>query len=100
MMWVLNQSMRIGMHRLLEESSARITARRDALVLMIQPDPSAGDLFMYNPANFVARRNILEYAYRSTRAHLANWFANGHPVLARAGWKSSESSAAADQPLV
>jgi predicted acylesterase/phospholipase RssA len=91
MMWVLNQSMRIGMHRLLEESSARITARREAVVLLLQPDPSAGDLFMYNPANFAARRNILEYAYRSTRARLADLFATGHPVLAQAGWAPNEA---------
>lgn len=91
MMWVLNQSIRIGMHRLLEESSARISAREHALVLLIEPDPSAGDLFMYNPANFGARRNILEYAYRSTRARLADWFAAGHPALARAGWKQNDA---------
>jgi hypothetical protein len=40
---------------------------------------------MYNPASFDARRAILEYAYRHTRAELAKSFASDDSVLARAG---------------
>jgi predicted acylesterase/phospholipase RssA len=86
MMWVLNQATRIGIHRIMHESCARIMAAKQATVLLIEPEPSDCILFMYNPANFGVRRNILEHAYRSTRARLARWFNEGEPALERARW--------------
>ena len=55
-------------------------------ILLIEPDPTDALLFMHNPASFAARRKILEHAYRTTRAKVAEWLAAGHPALERAGF--------------
>ncbi|MEP7051946.1 MAG: patatin-like phospholipase family protein [Pseudomonadota bacterium] len=85
MMWVLNQSMRIGIHKIVREECARIVKEGRAQVILIEPSPEDIILFMYNPASFDARRAILEYAYRHTRAELAKSFADKDGPLARAG---------------
>jgi predicted acylesterase/phospholipase RssA len=85
--WVMNQALRIGMHKLIQESCTRIAAQGRASVILIEPEPTDGILFMYNPASFAARRNILEYAYRTTRARMARWFAGGDAALARTRWQ-------------
>ena len=87
LMWVMNQSLRIGMHKLLQESCARIESAGNASVIIIEPEPTDGILFMYNPASFSARRNILEYAYRTTRARATRWFEAGSRAVTRAGWE-------------
>jgi NTE family protein len=92
LMWVANQAMRIGVHKLLQESCARVTASNQAAVLLIEPEPADGILFMHNPASFAARRNILEYAYRTTRARVARGFAGGDSALERAGWQMRASA--------
>ncbi|HYO92872.1 MAG TPA: hypothetical protein VER33_00095, partial [Polyangiaceae bacterium] len=56
-------------------------------VLRIEPSPEDGTLFMYNPANFEARRRLLEHAYRSTRLELARRFAEGDSALDSAGFR-------------
>lgn len=90
MVWVLNQSLRIGIHRLLHESVARLRASRDVSIALVEPEPEDGWLFMYSPANFEARRNILEHAYRSTRTLVQSWFRDGAPFLEKTGWKPRE----------
>lgn len=85
MMWVLNQAIRIGIHKTVREECARITREGRAQVILIEPSPEDCILFMYNPASFDARRAILEYAYRHTRAELAKSFASEDGVLVRAG---------------
>ncbi len=85
MMWVLNQAIRIGIHKIVREECARIAREGRAKVILIEPSPEDCILFMYNPASFDARRAILEYAYRHTRAELAKSFAAGDGVLAEAG---------------
>jgi predicted acylesterase/phospholipase RssA len=85
MMWVLNQAIRIGMHKIVREECARIEREGRAQVILIEPSPEDCILFMYNPASFDARRAILEYAYRHTRAELAKSFASDDSVLLRAG---------------
>lgn len=92
LMWVMNQAIRIGMHQLVEESIGRIRAAHETEVILIEPEPTDGILFMYNPASFAARRNILEYAYRTTRARMSRWFASGSSALDRAGWKTKGPS--------
>ncbi|MDX2055264.1 MAG: patatin-like phospholipase family protein [Polyangiaceae bacterium] len=92
MVWVLNQSLRIGIHRLLHESLGRIRATSDVAVALVEPEPEDGALFMYSPANFAARRNILEHAYRSTRALVHEWFASSAPFLEKTGWRPKERS--------
>jgi NTE family protein len=85
MMWVLNQAIRIGMHKIVREECARIKSEGRAQVILIEPSPEDCILFMYNPASFDARRAILEYAYRHTRAELAKSFASNDSALLRAG---------------
>jgi predicted acylesterase/phospholipase RssA len=87
LMWVMNQALRIGVHALMQEACARIKMQGKVSVILIEPEPTDGILFMYNPANFAARRNILEYAYRTTRARLARWFEDGDEALQRTGWQ-------------
>jgi len=91
MMWVLNQAIRIGMQRLIDEAGQRVTGQTGAAVLRIEPSPQDGFLFMYNPTSFEARRRILEHAYRSTRLDLSQRFATGDTTLLRAGFRSRVS---------
>jgi len=91
MMWVTNQAIRIGIHKLMRETCARVTASGQADILLIEPEPTDGILFMHNPASFAARRKILEYGYRATRARVAEWFRTGEPALARAGWRMAQA---------
>jgi predicted acylesterase/phospholipase RssA len=86
LLWVTNQSLRISIQALMSEACRRIEAEGRASVLMLEPNPSDGGLFMHNPANYEARRNILEHAYRATRSQLSGYIDRGHPALERAGW--------------
>lgn len=92
LMWVMNQALRIGMHKLVQEACARLEAEGKVEVVLIEPDPTDGILFMYNPASFAARRSILEYAYRTTRARMSKWFEAESPAFARAGWRTREAT--------
>jgi len=92
MLWVLSQSMRIGVHKLMQEASARISIEGRADMVLIEPDPTDAILFMYNPASFSARRAILEYAYRSTRSRVSRWLAAGTRATQRTGWKPKAES--------
>jgi hypothetical protein len=85
MMWVLNQAMRIGIHKLVREACERVQRSGEAHVVLLEPSPEDCILFMYNPASFEARRAMLEYAYRHTRAVLSKAFAAPNSVLERAG---------------
>ncbi len=87
MLWVLSQALRISVHKLMKEASARLSAEGRVDVVLIEPEPTDGILFMHNPASFSARRAILEYAYRSTRARMNRWFAAGSPVASKTGWR-------------
>jgi NTE family protein len=83
--WVMNQALRIAVHRLMRLAYERI-AEKCALIVL-EPQPTDGILFLYNPASFAARRNILEYAYRTTRSRVNEWFAGGRAELESAGWR-------------
>lgn len=98
MMWVLNQAIRIGMHRLLDEATRRVSSNPDLAVLRIEPNPEDGILFMYNPSSFEARRRMLEHAYRSTRLALSQRFANADPALARAAFRPRASARSIPPP--
>lgn len=91
LMWVMNQAMRIGMHRLLQESVAGLRAA-GLHVFCIEPEPTDAMLFMFNPASFAARRKILEHAYRTTRASISGWFDAKEPGLERAGWQQAKAT--------
>lgn len=88
MMWVLNQAIRIGMQRLVDEACQRVTQQAEIAVLRIEPNPEEGTLFMDNPANFEARRRLLEHTYKVTRAELSRRFARGDAELERTGFRA------------
>jgi hypothetical protein len=98
MMWVTNQAIRMGIHKLMRETCARVIASGKADILLIEPEPTDGILFMHNPASFAARRKILEYAYRTTRTRMAEWFRIGEPALKRAGWRMRAGAESAALP--
>lgn len=98
LIWVLNQAIRVGMQRLLDEAGERVKSVRGASILRIEPTPEDGILFMDNPASFEARRRLLEHAYKSTRVELARRFASDDPLFARAGLRPQKSSRPAPLP--
>lgn len=100
MMWVLNQAIRIGMHRIIDEASQRVMRDQQVSVLRVEPEPEDGFLFMYNPADFEARRRMLEHAYRSTRLDIARRFAERDPALVRAGLNPKPSPRTVSPPAV
>ncbi len=83
--WVMHQVLRMGIHEAMREACRRITAT--VPVLLVEPDPMDGILFMYSPASFAARRSILEHAYRTTRSRVATWVADGHAALVTGGYQ-------------
>jgi len=87
MLWVLSQALRISVHKLMQEACARQQRAGRVDMVLIEPEPTDGILFMHNPASFAARRAILEYAYRSTRARVSRWLAGGTGAAARANWR-------------
>lgn len=90
-LWVMHQVIRMGIHEGMREACRRISAHTP--VLLLEPDPMDGILFMYSPASFAARRAILEHAYRTTRSRVADWVDVGHPALGRAGWELRDPAA-------
>ncbi len=94
-MWVANQAIRIGMKAMLKETVAGVRATHpDSEVVVIEPDSSDAILFMHNPTSFAARREILEYAYKTTRARTARWLA-ARDAVERVGWRALGSGATA-----
>lgn len=85
-LWVANQAIRIGMRTLLRESIARIRAAGTVDVILIEPNPTDGILFMFSPASFTGRRTMLEYAYRATRDTVSAWLSAREESVSRAGW--------------
>jgi NTE family protein len=71
LMWVLNQSRRIASQAMLASELAHPPAGMG--VLLLEPTPEDGLMFLRNARSFDARRALLEHAYRSTRARLAGW---------------------------
>ena len=88
LLWVFNQSMRIGAHARLHQEVARATAA-GVHVLVLEPEPTDVVLFLHNPVNFDARRAILEYAYRTTRERIAEWIEKNRAVVERFGWRAA-----------
>ncbi len=87
MLWVLSQAMRISVHKLMQEACARIKTNSNVEVILIEPEPTDGILFLHSPASFGARRAILEYGYRTTRLRVSRWLSVGSAAADRAGWR-------------
>ena len=88
LLWVFNQSMRVGAHARLHQEVARMSAS-GMDVLVLEPEPTDVLLFLHNPVNFDARRAILEYAYRTTRERIAVWIEKHRAVVDRFGWRAA-----------
>lgn len=84
LLWVYNQAMRIGVHARLHAS---IAAGSPVPTLVVEPDPNDAVLFMHNPASFSARRTILEWAYRTTKAQARAWLRESPAFFEGAGWR-------------
>lgn len=83
--WVMNQAKRISSQAMLEHE---VRHPPDGMhVLLLEPHPSDSTLFLHNVAAFDARRAILEYAYRTTRAGLADRLGSDPVLSARLGWR-------------
>lgn len=98
-MWVSNQANRIKLRSLLRASVERAEREYGAKVVMIEPAPTDGVLFMHNPASFAARRAILEYAFKRTRGLIDHWLAESKLPLGEAGWLPVAPSSQPSQPV-
>jgi NTE family protein len=87
LLWVSNQAGRIACQRAIGETVARVRQRVAARIILIEPEATDGILFLHNPASFAARRDILEYAYRTTRARASRWLSQGSETMDFAGWR-------------
>ncbi len=85
-MWVANQANRIKLHGLLWSSIERVRERNLAKVIVVEPEPTDGTLFMHNPASFAARRAILEYSYLYTRELVGHWLERNELPLEELSW--------------
>ena len=83
--WVMNQAKRISSQAMLEHEVKH--PPEGMKVLVVEPEPSDGALFMNNVKAFDARRAILEYAYRTTRARISQWLEKNATMAERLGWK-------------
>jgi predicted acylesterase/phospholipase RssA len=86
-MWVANQANRIKLQALLHSCIDRVRSQGLATIVMIEPSSTDGSMFMPNPANFAARRAILEYSYLFTRERVTEWVRDNTLPLEEAGWK-------------
>lgn len=86
MMWVYNQAMRVGAASRLDESLLELGNRREQ-VLLLAPSSNDTPLFLHNPISFANRRNILEFAYKTTRERIGAWLEARPGVRYRTGWR-------------
>jgi len=89
LLWVFNQSMRVGAHARLHQDVVRMKAAGKMQVLVLEPEPNDVLLFLHNPVNPNARRAILEYAYRTTRERIARWIGRHRAEVERFGWSEA-----------
>lgn len=92
MMWVYNQAVRSGSHARLHDAVERARGRDDLELLLIEPDPSDAVRFLQNAASFTARREILQWAYRSTRERVRRWVNERRDHIEPFGWRPAAGS--------
>jgi len=67
LLWVNNQAWRVASQARMQQGLAGFRAEHpDVEVLLVEPQRSDANMFMFSPMNFAARRVILEDGYRST----------------------------------
>jgi predicted acylesterase/phospholipase RssA len=84
--WVMNQAKRISSQAMLEQEIKH--PPEGMRVLVLEPRPTDGALFLTNVAAFDSRRAILEYAYRTTRARMSEWLEKNRDLADRLEWKA------------
>jgi NTE family protein len=99
LMWVYNQSMRSNVHARLRAAIRTALADGRTEVLLIEPDPSEAMRFTRNAASPTARREILQWAHRSTRDAIRAWITQRQDAISRFGWRPASQERAA-QPSV
>jgi predicted acylesterase/phospholipase RssA len=68
---VYDQCTRMSIKARLHQGLRRWQAQRpDVTILLIEPDEQERDMFLYNPMNFGARRQLLRYGYESVAQRL------------------------------
>jgi len=83
---VLSQTFRAVIHsRMAAGISKYRTQYRGADVLLFQPEPDDGEIFLPNVFSYAPRQRICEHAYARTRRDLANRAGELEPLLARHG---------------
>lgn len=86
LLWISNQSRRIGSQAMLEREMAAPPPGMN--VLRIEPHPEDAMLFLKNTRSFEGRRVVLEHAYRTTRARLSTWLAAHAAFAERLGLRA------------
>ncbi len=67
MLWVNSQAWRVASQARMQQGLAGFRAEHpDVEVLLVEPQRTEANMFMFSPMNFAARRLILEDGYRAT----------------------------------
>lgn len=91
---VMNQTVRIVFHSHMKETCARLSQKIPVVVL--EPNAEESVFFEPNPVSFAARRQVLEHAYRTTRARVRAWLEQGDAMLSSTGWRLAPATARAE----
>ncbi len=83
--WVMNQAKRISSQAMLEQEVRH--PPEGMRVLVLEPMASDSVLFLHNMNSFENRRAILEYAYRTTRQRVTQWFERHAELVGELGWR-------------
>ena len=83
--WVMNQAKRISSQAMLEQEARH--PPEGMRVLVLEPLPTDSVLFLHNMNSFENRRAILEYAYRTTRQRVTQWFERHADLVGELGWR-------------
>jgi NTE family protein len=83
---VLSQAFRAVIHSRMAEGIAKYRTRYPASdVLLFQPEPDDGEVFLTNIFSYAARQRVCEHAYERTRRDLLRRERELAPILARHG---------------
>lgn len=86
LMWVGIQTHRTVVHARLHDAIERGKNRFVLTPLLIEPDSRDAVRFLHNAASLAARRDILEWAYRTARDKARQWASENKDAIAAFGW--------------
>lgn len=99
MMWVYNQAVRTGAHARLHDAIERTNSRGETKILLLEPEADDAVKFLQNASSFAARREILQWAYRTTRETVRKWVAEHRTTLEPFGWRPGISPSLPPPPV-